>query len=47
MKSVERIRSSDRPAAIVILAGEGAVDAPTRAVGGRKECRAFILVQSG
>ena len=44
---VGRIRSVDRPAAVVILAGEDAGDTPTKAAEGRKVGQVFLPERSG
>ena len=46
MKVVERCRSVDRRATTVVHAGEGAVDAPTKAVEGRKADQVFLPARS-
>ena len=47
MKAAGGIRSVDRPAAIVIVAGEDAVDTPTRTAEGRKVGQVFLPERSG
>lgn len=46
MKVVGRIRNVGRPVAMVILAGEDAVDTPTKAAEGRKVGQVFLPARS-